>query len=157
MTKLFQLKGQQKGNLFFSESVELPQANPFEPFSTIGWYVRPVIRVRLFGMVWWVLQLVNNHIRVQNQPFVKKWPGPFSCPLNKWRCISNIVMILYCDSLKGPIFSEAVFKCRWLLEHENLSKVSKYTGKFLNSISQISESISKSFFGFCRSLGFFCK
>ena len=34
-------------------------------------------------------------------------------------------------SKKGPIFSKAILKCRWLLEHENLSKVSKYIGKFL--------------------------
>ena len=42
---------------------------------------------------------------------------------------------------KGPIFSKSILKCRWLLEHENLSKVSKYIGKFLNFISQISERI----------------
>ncbi len=42
---------------------------------------------------------------------------------------------------KGTIFSKAVLKCRRLLEHENLSKYSKYIGKFLNSISQISESM----------------
>ena len=63
-------------------------------------------------------------------------------------CKSNI-LVHYIDSIsryiKGPIFSKAVLKCRWLLEHENLSKVRKYTGKFLNSISQFSESISKSF------------
>ncbi len=60
---------------------------------------------------------------------------------------------------KGPIFSKAVLKCRWLLEHENLSKVGKYAGKFLNSISQISQNLLFFEFlgGFCRSLGFFCK
>ncbi len=48
-----------------------------------------------------------------------------------------------CNIYLGPIFSKAVLKCRWLLEHENLSKFSKCTGKFLNLISQISDSISK--------------
>ncbi len=47
----------------------------------------------------------------------------------------------YAIYIKGPIFSKAIFKSRWLLEHDNLSKVNKYVGKFLNSISQILESI----------------
>ncbi len=41
---------------------------------------------------------------------------------------------------EGPIFSKAVLKCTWLLEHEHLSRFGKYTGIFLNSISQISDS-----------------
>ncbi len=42
------------------------------------------------------------------------------------------------STVKVLFFSKAVLKCRWLLEHENLSKVCKYIGKFLNSIGQIS-------------------
>ncbi len=30
--------------------------------------------------------------------------------------------------VQGPIFSKVFLKCRWLLEHENLSKVNKYIG-----------------------------
>ncbi len=44
--------------------------------------------------------------------------------------------------IEGPIFSKAVLKCRWLLEHENLSKVCKYIGKFLNSISKWGHSLN---------------
>ncbi len=42
-------------------------------------------------------------------------------------------------SLSAKMFSKAVLKRRWLLEHKNLSKVGKYTGKIFNSGSQISE------------------
>ena len=37
----------------------------------------------------------------------------------------------HAECISGHIFSKAVFKCSWLLEQENLSKVGKYIGLFL--------------------------
>ena len=51
---------------------------------------------------------------------------------------------------KGPIFSKAILRCRWLWEHENLSKVSKYKGKFLKGASGDLENTIL-LFEFCRS------
>ena len=50
-------------------------------------------------------------------------------PLGKSMGRYDIVTIY----VKGPIFSKAISKSRWLLEHENLFKVGKYIAKISDS------------------------
>ncbi len=101
--------------------------------------------IKLVFLQWWHVMLYDWKLflhKIFLQVFLNLRRE--NCPI----CISKTPAF----NLQGPIFSKAVLKCRWLLEHENLSKVRKYTGKFLNAISQISKSISRSTVALARHL-----
>ncbi len=78
---IHQLMGNRREKYFFSESVELPQANPSEPVSIIEWYVGPgSTEYKLFFIV--RLHQIANESCIfpgSSKPFIDK-NGQFNLP-----------------------------------------------------------------------------